>query len=300
MSEEGAADWLRSIDSRIHALDWNDSIALALVPLDLLHVDPVFQRTAESPRGRQNIAAIIREFDPIRFGALGLNIRADLSLSVVDGQHRVIAMRQAGRGHECFPALVSIKASVGDEAHRFATQNDNSKPVSLIERFHAGLSDPQDREAQEIAALLATYGYVVSSTSRPGTFRCVATLRAIHRSGGVDRLALSLGVIHAAWHDEVQHVDNSVLRGLDRFIVHYGEAVIPRQLIKILAQSSPRQIRETATSFATGSGHDHVTATVNAIVNLYNVRQGDAVRLPSFMHRTPFDAAAWLAQRGDR
>lgn len=294
-AEIGVSQWLGSIDSRIQSLEWNDEVALALVPLDILDIEPMYQRSAETQQGAKNIAVIQQMFDPVRFGALAINVRKDLSLWVVDGQHRVIAMRKAGRGSETFPALVSFGSSLGDEARRFRTQDDNSKPLSLVEKFNARLADPKDIEAQRINEILNHFEYHVAQNKTPGALRSIATIVTIVSRDGEEALGDVLDVVRESWGDAVGHVDNTLLRGLARFLVQYGHVLNRAQLIRSLKRASPLQVRESATSLKTGLGEDKVTATVNAIVRIYN-RGWKGDHLPSFQKRQPLPEE-WVARQ---
>ena len=293
----GVSRWLKEIDKRITSIDWGNEIALALIPLDILHADPVLQRTTETPKGRENIENIKRDFNPIKFDPITVNIRENMELSVVDGQHRVVAMRELGRGHQVFPAMVSFGQTLSEEANRFWTQDDNTKPVTLIEKFRTKQSDVTQHQARSIAAVLSEYGYEVKSSSAPGTLRCIASIEAVYGNHGEGLLRAVLVVLSEAWGSDVGRVDNRLFRGLARFITHYGHAVDPNRLTRTLRRSSARQVQETAAGMATGVGTDHMTSTVNAIRTLYDFRQSPAHRLPPFMHRTSFDLDAWVARR---
>lgn len=292
--EWGISQWLRTIDPRIKAMDWNDRVAQAQIPLDLLYVDPRFQRSAESTTSVGNIRGIVGGFEPERFGSLQVNVRADLTLSVVDGQHRVIAMRQAGRGRDLFPALVSFGASVGEEARWFRLQRENSKLISHIEFYRAGLVEGNDPESAALNSILEPYGYRIAATTAPNVLRCIQSIKFIWKTYGEATLLRVVETLRATWGDDVQGVDNVLMKGMGRFFVQYNQAISQPQLEKALVKTTPRQVREMANGMSQSIGTDRLTSMVNAMVKTYNGRAAARNRLPGFMARTPFDYQQWL------
>ncbi len=71
------------------------------IKADDLNVDRGYQRAA----GTSYINKIAREFDPALFGIITVAERDDGSYWILNGQHRVEAMRKMGNGHGTYPAL---------------------------------------------------------------------------------------------------------------------------------------------------------------------------------------------------
>lgn len=113
----------------------SESLKLEMITVSSLTVDERYQRRV-SDGSRKRIKKIISEFSWARFGAI-IVARNDGVLSVVDGQHRVIAARALGI--ESVPAVI-CEAGLLDQARDFVGINSLRTGVASIDKFRARIA----------------------------------------------------------------------------------------------------------------------------------------------------------------
>jgi hypothetical protein len=91
-----------------------------------IRVDTQYQR----PINIAHVRKIANEFDERAFGVILVSERADGSVYVIDGQHRLAAVKSMGRGGSEIPCHVYRGLSVGDEALIFHMQTQRNQIAS--------------------------------------------------------------------------------------------------------------------------------------------------------------------------
>jgi len=137
---------------------------LAMVPLELLHVDHAsYQRDLRGKGKRLRMAA---NFNWIACGALIVARRPDGSLWIIDGQHRWEAARSRGD----IPSLPCVIFDVGEieaEAKGFIGANVDRQPLRVSERIQAQVT-ANDPVAIELVGLLSACGREVRAKNTGG------------------------------------------------------------------------------------------------------------------------------------
>ena len=118
-------DW--TIEDKAGKMQW--------VSIDDLLVDTSYQRDIE---GKNKILSIARNFSWARFGTLVVMRRDDGDMYVVDGQHRLEAVRRRGDIKKV-PCTVHESKSVAHEAGAFVGCNTNRKMPSAISKYKASV-----------------------------------------------------------------------------------------------------------------------------------------------------------------
>lgn len=124
----------------------------------------VYQRPVSSA----HVAKIVREFDERLLGLPVLSVRDNGDCYVVDGQHRIEALRKLGvTDVEC---QVLREADSQAEAHLFVKVNTTKKGLNGVDKFF-GLLEAKNQSALACKALFAKYGWelVRGSTTRVKT-----------------------------------------------------------------------------------------------------------------------------------
>ena len=148
------------------------SLVLDLVDLSELVVDADYQRRI-SDRGLSRIAQIVAGFDWSRFGALILSRAADGRLSVIDGQHRMIAARALRI--DCVPAVI-VDGDQRKQAQDFVAVNSVRTSVASIDKFRARVVSG-DAAAVEVSRMLGELG--ISTDIAAGAAIRVRETRAV-------------------------------------------------------------------------------------------------------------------------
>ena len=157
-----------------------------------LSVDPRYQRDTGSRRSLNLIDKIASEFRWSRFGVASVVRQAataetNTRFFVIDGQHRVEAVRRLGLLQ--VPCVVLPHATVEEAAVDFVAMNRDRVVVTPLHIYHAQLAagDPQ---ARAIAAVCKAAGVeicrhqVPASHMKAGQTLAVATIAKLIRTSG--------------------------------------------------------------------------------------------------------------------
>jgi hypothetical protein len=198
------------------------------VRLDVLIVDGTVQRGLDL--GRVKVMADAFNWDG--FGTPTVSRRTDGSIRIVDGQHRVMAARRAGHGARSVQMRVHDGLTLQQEAELFRLLNDTRKPMP-VDLFRVAVIEGEPA-AVAMNDLVKRNGlYVAASGER--SFRAVQALRSIYE---VQPLAAerALATLVAAWGISANSVQASLVQGMGRFFLRYGEQPSVEKLIANLAK----------------------------------------------------------------
>ena len=108
----------------------------------------------------KNVAGIVKNFDPAKLGVLVVSHRADGTYAVLDGQHRLAALRRLG--YDAANCIVLEGMTIRQEADYFRRQNENKQSLRINDTFNASLW-AEDAESLRIKALMDKYGFGMAS-----------------------------------------------------------------------------------------------------------------------------------------
>lgn len=161
------------------------------VPLDRMILD-VYQRNLNA----RNIAAIARNFNEARLGVLVVSERSNGFFAVLDGQHRLAAMRQLGiQSANC---IVLEGMTLQEEAEFFRRQSENKQNLRVKDLFNAGIY-AGDAQCVEIQKLLDKYSFRIGGSGHAKTVNALDALISIVKLYGYEVLEYTLAVIDATW-----------------------------------------------------------------------------------------------------
>lgn len=188
------------------------------VALGKMEVSDVAQRDLREYR----VDELVAEFDIDRLGMPTLNYR-DGKFYIVDGQHRVNALRKAlGEGWEPFtiPCVVYRGLDVQEEAEMFLRLN-NVLNVKFNDRYKVAIVAGRPDELGVKKAVEAQGLHVGSHGAQtPGSVRCIGTLMRVYKRAGPEVLGRSLRIIRDAFGDI--GFDAVVVDGMGHFCQRYA------------------------------------------------------------------------------
>lgn len=189
---------------------------LAEVGVADMAVSPLAQRDLRNAR----VNKIAQNFDPDRFGTITVSWR-DGRFFVVDGQHRVEALRTMGWEDQKVPAWVYENLTEQDEAALFLDLNDQLT-VAALDKFRVAVTAGES-EASAISRLLAGLDLRINGSGAPGTITAVGTVKRIYTKYGPEVLSRALAIVTMAFGDA--GLTAAVIEGMSLVAARYGDSL---------------------------------------------------------------------------
>ena len=206
------------------------SARLKWVPIDKIKVNPLAQRDVNQSR----VDHLVANLDLDQLGNPVVSQR-DGAFWVLDGQHRIEAMRAFGFDTEPVQCWVHEGLDSEQEAEVFLKLND-VLPVSAFDRFtkavHAGRTAESD-----IDRIVKSVGCLVTRDKVDNGIGAVAALRYVY-SLGPGTLARTLATIRDAYG--TGGFDNSIIRGIGLVCSRYDAASLDAALAVQKLQKAAR------------------------------------------------------------
>ncbi len=184
----------------------------------------------------RRIAQIVKEFDPLKLGVLVVNKRSDGTYAILDGQHRLSAMRTMG----CTEAncLIIEDLTVEQEADYFRRQNENLAALNRFDLYRAGIC-AEDQHYILIKNTLAKHGYQAHKDASPMHVTAIGALTKIVELYGFDILDKTFAYISTAWYSDSVAVRREMLAGIAEFAYHFGNKLTPEQFAARMRDKLP-------------------------------------------------------------
>lgn len=265
---------------------FSDDVSMEEIDLKVsdLEVDPAVQRAYLK---QYKVQEIMTKFDPKGVGRILVSQRKDRSLRVLDGWHRVEAVRRLTDNDGTIPAEVYKGLSLSQEAELFLLRNAGDRPTT-IDRYRVSIIAGEP-EAVEIDKLLHAFGWKVALTTTHtdhGSLSCVVALRNLYRrsvEGGHDPnlVHMSLLIISKAWGNDRFAGQGHIVTALGRVAGEYGDRLDLDILVDKLRhyKGGPLALTTAARQFASLRKMSLPMATADLIVETYNKGQGSRTRL---------------------
>ena len=211
---------------------------IACLPLERI-VTEQYQRVLNM----KNVAGIVKNFDPAKLGVLVVSHRADGTYAVLDGQHRLTALRQLG--YDATNCIVLEGMTIQQEADYFRRQNENKQSLRINDTFNASLW-AEDAESLRIKALMDKYGFRHGKSGQPMCICAIGALQRILRRFGDRTLELTLACIAATWPHDSTILRGEMLAGLGEFWRRYGEQLTVAQFEARMRKHLPLEMYQEA------------------------------------------------------
>lgn len=240
------------------------------IHLNRLSIDNTYQRSTENDASRRLITSIAARFDWRLCAPLVVSRRADVTLTIIDGQHRWMAACLRDDIPQ-LPCCVFTYASREEEARMFILANRARKPISRLDDYYAALA-AADEDALEIHQLVSDAGLSIARTTSstawlPGEIAFTSSIAtALRRFGPAITSAVLTNMAEAFPRQKLTHggaIFGAILRIMSRAEPDFD----PDRLLSAL---QTRTADEWG-SFAAGlqSGDARATAMHDAIMHAY-------------------------------
>ena len=191
----------------------------------------------------KNVAGIVKNFDPAKLGVLVVSHRADGTYAVLDGQHRLTALRRLG--YDAANCIVLEGMTIQQEADYFRRQNENKQSLRINDTFNASLW-AEDAESLRIKELMDKYGFRHGKSGQPMCICAIGALQRILRRFGDRTLELTLACIAATWPHDSTILRGEMLAGLGEFWRRYGEKLTVAQFEARMRKHLPMEMYQEA------------------------------------------------------
>ncbi len=234
----------------------------------------VFDRDYQRAIDPTRIRRIIEEFQSGGLGTVTISLRPDGRRVVVDGQHRVAAVRTVGyQGKLLCNQYTGL--TLADEAAMFLLLN-NTKQVAPIDKFRARViaNEPQ---ALAISKVLQAHGWSVKAGGDDGYFAAVAAAEKVYAGAGVlkrgehpELLGVVLSTIVGAWGHSPKGAHNLIVSGLGQLYGRYLEQVDTGKVVSELAKMTPHMLIGKANALKEARGGTVASALAEVVTGLHN------------------------------
>lgn len=177
------------------------------------------------------VAVIAADFDPEQVGVITVNVRGDGGIYVLDGMHRVSAMRHIGWDDQQIQCWTYEGLTEAEEAEVFLKLND-TLTVNGFDKFKVGVNAGRATET-EIDRVVRAQGLHVSRDKSQGSVRAVGTLRRVYERSDSATLGRTLRIIRDAYGDA--GFESSVIDGIALVCQRYGSTITDATFIERLA-----------------------------------------------------------------
>lgn len=238
------------------------------------HSALVFDRDYQRAIDPNRVRKLIEEFRSNGLGTLTVSMRDDGRRVVIDGQHRITAVRNVGYEGK-LPCQQYTGLTLADEAAMFLLLN-NSKPMQAIEKFRARVI-AKDEKATAINVVLHTYGWTVKQGGDVGYFGAVAAIEKVYDGAGItkgetrtDLLHAVVSVITAAWQRNSHGAHNVIVSGLGQFYARHGKDIDSAKVVSELSKMTPHQLVGKANALKDARGGTVSSALAEVVTGLHN------------------------------
>jgi hypothetical protein len=245
-----------------------NDINIQNLKLDTLEIDSVAYQRAPNPSRVQRIVA---EWSPVAAGVLTVNRRTNAHLFVIDGGHRLLAMRALGIKQ--WPCIVYDGLDVTEESIEFV-RAQNRTALLHAQVFKARISGG-DPVALEIVSIVSESGLKVGGSElgagSPNVIRAPKIIEAIYNTWGADHLRYVLRVLLAAWPREKRALGAGSVHGLAYFLANANKySVAEADIVHKFQLTTALEIEHKARDFKGLEGGRVAGAYHRAYAEFYN------------------------------
>ncbi len=242
------------------------------IGVDKLVLDPVINTRPMTPT---RVAVLARDFDPDLVGVIHVSPRDRGTYAIIDGQHRVQAVREALGADQVVPCWIHKGIRTAKQASLFVGLNNSAKVPPLFQFM--GRVNANQPIAVAIAGIIEDAGLKLTAAAGDGKIRCVASLERVYAGSGdpvagARALRLALKVVTEAWGKTASAVSGSIVEGVGLMILRYGDQVEIDSLISKLASSKggAQALLGQARALKDWRGGTVSRAVAGSVVNVYN------------------------------
>lgn len=216
-------------------------VSFELIPIKNLVSNQDYQRMLSE----SHIRRALEEFDVYQINPVKVSRRDGINY-VFDGQHTIeIVAAESGSRETPVWCMIYNELLYKEEAHIFADQQKNVKKLTPYETFIAHVEAGDPKQAM-IKTVVESYGLFITQKQQPNGITAISALESIYDKYGNTILDATIRLAIATWEGEKYSLSGSMLKGLAKIIVTYGESINEDVFIEKVGKMSVKQIVRTA------------------------------------------------------
>lgn len=194
----------------------------------------------------RTVQKIVEEFDPKLLDEVVVSFRAG-RYNVVDGQHRIEALKQLDGGRDC---VINCKVLYGltyeQEAGLYKRLDACKKRLSIADSTRAAVEANDDPTVNAIKKTLGRYGleWSLYAGQHGGKNRIVSarTLLNLYRDLDLGEFDKTIRLIKQTWGGDESSLNMYILSGVALFVQTYGEDIDEAAFARRLKKADPAKI----------------------------------------------------------
>lgn len=258
------------------------------LPISSLSFDPTVNTR---PTKKARVREIAKDFDPEKLRIIEVSERADGQIVILDGQHRVEALRSMGWNNgQMVECVVHRGISHARECALFDGLN-NQLQMAAMPKMIARVGAGEEPDAS-IASIVESVGLRLDNTAGDGVVVSAKALYIVYGGGrqtrkvrteNPDLLRATLRLILSAWGNNKNGLRGDLIQGVGAFLARYGETADTAALVTRLAQLRGGPLSLVADGRALGALHNSPLSygIAGKLTFIYNERRR-AKRLPDW------------------
>jgi hypothetical protein len=249
------------------------------VPIAKMRVPPalVTQREFRKAHG-DRIAA---DLDLDKLGYPVMNHR-DGNFWILDGQHRIYAMKENGFETYDLPCEVYENLTDSEMAEIFLGRSA-SKQIQPFDRFHVSCTAGHKRE-NDIRRIIEANGLKITRQREEGSISAIASLGKVYDRSGDVVLGQVVRTLKNAYGGDPNAFDSTLIEGVGLVFNRYNGRTNEKEMATHLASAAHgvRGLMRRAESQRERTGNQKSQCVASAVVDIYNKGLG-----PRSKHRLP-------------
>lgn len=218
------------------------------IPIKNLVSNQEYQRNLSMTHIRRTV----ENFDLHQINPVKVSRRNGINY-VFNGQHTIeIVAAVSGSRETPVWCMIYEDMDYEVEADTFANQQKNIKPLLPYEIFMANIEAGNDMQLL-IKTLVESLGLTLSRKRTPGGIYAISTIEEIYSKHGYHILERVLRLCVGTWESEPESLVSSMLRGVCRLVITYGESMRDDVFVDKVGRLSAKEIGRQAREHRNGS-----------------------------------------------
>ena len=210
-----------------------------------LHSGLPYQR----PVRQAHVNRLIRKWDPKYLTPIEVSYR-DGKYNVVNGQHRLAAMRKMNGGEDLVArCLVYTGMTYEQEAAMYYLLDKTSGHLKLANAIKAILESGTDPEITDIRQRIERAGFTWALDKPTGVAYEIKPVRAVisaYQKLGGPGFSRMLGLMAGTWHGTQTSLKSAMISGMTLFLKAHENELTDHEFIRRLSETDPAEIAQLA------------------------------------------------------